>query len=106
MALRARQRQQRDSDFVGSMRVTVLIPTIEENASLRETVQSLIPVDDVLEIILVTCERTSPGTLTTCRELELAHKGGVFRVGQPPQITQVSILGVHEPTSGLMMTVV
>lgn len=67
------------------MKVTVIIPTIDESASLRETVRALISIGDVLEIILVTCEKTLPGTLTTCRELELGHKGRVFRVGQERQ---------------------
>ena len=81
-----------------SYQLSILVPTIDEGASLRETVETLTgdaELDsDILEIILVTCDRTSDETLKTCQELKtrcgprvytvtqrLGKLGGAFRSG-------------------------
>src|SRR5436190_5759624 len=66
--------------------LSILIPTIDESASLRETVATLTGNKklnpDILEIILLTCDKTSDGTLKTCRELEALYAPRVCRVTQ------------------------
>jgi len=69
-----------------SYQLSILVPTMDERASLRETLESL-TVDaelnaDILEIILVTCDRTSDETLKTCRELESRYGPRVYKVTQ------------------------
>ena len=67
-----------------SYSLSILVPTIDENASLRETVETLMGDQelnpDILEIILVTCDKTSDGTLKTCQKLEAAYESRVCRV--------------------------
>src|SRR2546421_8756820 len=69
-----------------SYQLSILVPTIDESASLRETVESLMREQelnvDVLEVILVTCNRTSEETLKTCQELETRYGPRVYRVSQ------------------------
>jgi len=69
-----------------SYSLSILVPTIDESESLRETVETLMGDPelnpDILEIILVTCDRTSDDTLNTCQELEAAHDYRVCRVTQ------------------------
>jgi glycosyltransferase involved in cell wall biosynthesis len=66
--------------------LSVLVPTINESNSLRETVETLIGDQglnsDILEIILVTCDETLESTLKTCQELEAAHEARIYRVTQ------------------------
>ncbi len=66
--------------------LSILVPTIDENASLRETVEALMcdPKlnSDILEIILVTGINTSDGTLRTCQELENVYDPRVYRITQ------------------------
>jgi len=76
--------------------VSVLVPTIDETESLVETVREV--VEDarpaVLEVVIVTCERTTSRTLAACADLRnkygeqvaivrqtLPHLGGAFRSG-------------------------
>ena len=60
-----------------SYSLSILVPTIDESESLRETVQTLMGHrelnPDILEIILVTCDKTSDGTLKTCQELDAVY---------------------------------
>src|SRR5437879_4379152 len=76
----------------GSYKLSILVPTIDERASLRETVETLMGDPelnpDILEIILVTCQKTSDATLKTCQELEAAYETRVCRV-----IQQLPMLG-------------
>ena len=69
-----------------SYSLSILVPTIDENASLRETVDTLIGdkelTADILEIILVTCNKPSDNTLISCQELEAVHGPRVRRVTQ------------------------
>ena len=66
--------------------LSILIPTIDESESLRTTVETLMGDRelylDILEIILVTCQKTSDATLNTCLELEAAHASRVHRITQ------------------------
>ena len=69
-----------------SYQLSILVPTIDEGASLRETVETLTgdaELDsDILEIILVTCDRTSDETLKTCQELKTRYGPRVYTVTQ------------------------
>lgn len=59
------------------MRVSVLIPVMDETCSLRQTVDIVLAenAESVHEILIVVCGRTSPEALTVCREIEEAHPG-------------------------------
>jgi len=69
-----------------SYSLSILVPTIDESESLRQTVETLIGDKelnpDILEIILVTCEQTLETTLNVCRELETNYGPRVYRVTQ------------------------
>jgi glycosyltransferase involved in cell wall biosynthesis len=60
-----------------AMRVSVLIPVMDETCSLRETVQTVLAENaaSVHEILIVVCARTTPDALRVCREMEAAHPG-------------------------------
>ena len=66
--------------------LSILVPTIDEDASLRETVEALMCDSklgsDILEIILITGNNTSDGTLRTCQELENVYGPRVYRITQ------------------------
>jgi glycosyltransferase involved in cell wall biosynthesis len=61
----------------GAMRVSVLIPVMDETYSLRQTVDIVLAenAESVHEILIVVCGRTSPEALAVCREIEDAHPG-------------------------------
>jgi glycosyltransferase involved in cell wall biosynthesis len=61
----------------GGMRVSVLIPVMDETYSLRQTVDIVLAenAESVHEILIVVCGRTSPEALAVCREIEEAHPG-------------------------------
>jgi glycosyltransferase involved in cell wall biosynthesis len=67
----------RTSQPPAAMRVSVLIPVMDETCSLRETVRIVLAENaaSVHEILIVVCVRTSPDALQVCRELEAAHPG-------------------------------
>ncbi len=74
--------------------VSVVVPTIDETCSLRDTVESLLTNKLVTEVLLITCKRTTHTTRRLCAALQrefgccirrieqrLPHLGGAFRAG-------------------------
>ena len=58
-----------------ALRVSVILPVIDETASLRTTVQILLAENspDVAEILIVTCGKTTEPALAVCRDLVSQH---------------------------------
>src|SRR5262245_4437973 len=57
------------------LRVSVILPVIDETTSLRKTVELLVSPNaaDLAEILIVVCDKTTKPALQTCRELVLDH---------------------------------
>jgi glycosyltransferase involved in cell wall biosynthesis len=57
------------------MRVSILLPLIDETSSLRKTVETLLLEnrDDISEILVIACEKTTPAALSVCDELQREH---------------------------------
>jgi len=57
------------------MRVSVLIPVMDETESLRETIRVLFAENMpwIHEVLIVVCKRTSPAALEVCNHLQAAH---------------------------------
>jgi len=58
-----------------ALRVSVILPVIDETASLRKTVEVLLAENapDLAEILIVTCARTTEPALAVCREVAGQH---------------------------------
>src|SRR5258708_5484733 len=61
----------------GHLKVSVLIPVMDETVSLRETVRIVLDENaaTVHEILILVCKRTSESSLAVCRDLETEHHG-------------------------------
>ncbi len=58
-----------------AIRVSVILPAIDETASLRKTVDLLLAENapDLAEILIITCRKTSQATLAVCQDLVREH---------------------------------
>ena len=58
-----------------AIRVSVILPAIDETASLRKTVDLLLTENapDLAEILIITCRKTSQATLAVCQDLVREH---------------------------------
>jgi len=68
----------------GPLRVSVIVPVMDETASLRETVRRVMEENrpDIHEVICVVSRFTTPGALAVCREMEGEFSGVVWTLLQ------------------------
>ena len=56
---------------------TILLPAINETYSLRQTVETVLQAspDDVCQVLIIVCERTTPETMRVAADLASEHSG-------------------------------
>jgi len=59
------------------MRVSVILPVIDETISLQKTIDTLLLEnrEEISEILIIGCEKTTPEALIVCRRLVREHSG-------------------------------
>lgn len=59
------------------MKVSVIVPVIDETASLRKTVEVVLAEnrEHISEVLIIVCKKTTPAALQTCHELESEYPG-------------------------------
>jgi glycosyltransferase involved in cell wall biosynthesis len=57
------------------MRVSILLPVIDETASLRKTVEIVLLANrtDIAEILIIACDKTTPAAIGVCNELARSY---------------------------------
>ena len=68
----------------GPLRVSVIVPVMDETASLRETIRIVMDENrpDIHEVICVVSRFTTPGALAVCREMEGEYPAVVWTLLQ------------------------
>lgn len=58
-----------------SLRVSIILPVIDETTSLQKTVDILVAENapDLAEILIITCSKTTPAAQAVCREVMFQH---------------------------------